>query len=322
MKDYPLEQCADLIVEQSPGGLWLVRRISSAWALVAGLEQDLALGRSLERLFPEAVPPLGEIARRALEESSVEARVRIRGDRKTPLFQLLARFDGLSGDYRSQVAFFFRPAQPSRGSSALFSGMIGASSAMRSVFEKISLYSASDASVVITGETGSGKELVARALHDLSDRKSGPYVALNCSAISADLLESELFGHEKGAFTGALRSHRGRFERADGGTLFLDELGDMPLHAQAKLLRVLESGTLERVGGEREQSVDVRVVCATHVPLEQAVAQGRFRSDLYHRLAVLRIHLPPLHPTRFIPIPGCQGFWRLRSATPGGYESP
>jgi sigma-54 specific flagellar transcriptional regulator A len=148
--------------------------------------------------------------------------------------------------------------------------------------------------VVVTGETGTGKELVARALHEESPRRGGPYVAVNCSAISAELLESELFGHEKGAFTGAVRAHKGRFERADGGTLFLDEIGDMPLHTQAKLLRALEGGSIERVGAEAGRQVDVRVVAATNVPLEQAVGGGRFRADLYHRLSVLRIHLPPL----------------------------
>jgi DNA-binding NtrC family response regulator len=147
---------------------------------------------------------------------------------------------------------------------------------------------------VVTGETGTGKELVARALHERSPRSGGPYVAVNCSAIAEELLESELFGHEKGAFTGAVRTHKGRFERADGGTLFLDEIGDMPLHTQSRLLRALEEGRIERVGAEAERKVDVRVVAATNVPLEQAVGQGRFRADLYHRLNVLRIHVPPL----------------------------
>jgi DNA-binding NtrC family response regulator len=173
-------------------------------------------------------------------------------------------------------------------------GLVGASPGMREVYRKIELYARSDAAVVITGETGTGKELVARALHATGPRRAGPFVAVNCSAIAAELLESELFGHERGAFTGALRTHRGRFERAHGGTIFLDEVGDMPLPAQAKLLRVLEEGVVERVGAERPVSVDVRVLGATNVPLERAVHAGRFRADLYHRLAVLRIQLPPL----------------------------
>jgi DNA-binding NtrC family response regulator len=173
-------------------------------------------------------------------------------------------------------------------------GLVGASPGMREVYRKIELYARSDAAVIVTGETGTGKELVARALHAQGPRRGGAFVAVNCSAIAAELLESELFGHEKGAFTGALRTHRGRFERAHGGTIFLDEVGDMPLPAQAKLLRVLEEGMVERVGGERPVAVDVRVVGATNVPLERAVHEGRFRADLYHRLAVLRIQLPPL----------------------------
>jgi len=173
-------------------------------------------------------------------------------------------------------------------------GLVGASPGMREVYRKIELYAPSDAAVIVTGETGTGKELVARALHAHGPRRAAPFVAVNCSAIAAELLESELFGHEKGAFTGAQRTHKGRFERAHGGTIFLDEVGDMPLPAQAKLLRVLEEGTVERVGAERPVPVDVRVVGATNVPLERAVHQGRFRADLYHRLAVLRISLPPL----------------------------
>jgi DNA-binding NtrC family response regulator len=173
-------------------------------------------------------------------------------------------------------------------------GLVGASPGMREVFRKIELYARSDAAVIVTGETGTGKELVARALHACGPRRTGPFVAVNCAAIAAELLESELFGHERGAFTGALRTHRGRFERAHGGTIFLDEVGDMPSTAQAKLLRILEEGLVERVGAERPVAVDVRVVGATNLPLEQAVHVGRFRADLYHRLAVLRIKLPPL----------------------------
>jgi sigma-54 specific flagellar transcriptional regulator A len=162
------------------------------------------------------------------------------------------------------------------------------------MLHKIELYGPTDASVLITGETGTGKELVARALHACSQRYQKPFVAVNCASLSEELLESELFGHEKGAFTSAIRAHRGRFERAHSGTLFLDEIGDMPVRLQVKLLRVLEAGVIERVGGEREIVVDVRLEAATNVPLELAVQGGTFRADLYHRLAVLRIHLPPL----------------------------
>jgi sigma-54 specific flagellar transcriptional regulator A len=160
--------------------------------------------------------------------------------------------------------------------------------------EKVARYGPSDAPVLVTGETGTGKELVARALHAASPRRTRPFLALNCSAVSEDLFESELFGHERGSFTGAHGVHRGRFERAEGGTLFLDEVGDMPLRLQAKLLRVLEDGLFERVGGERELRADVRIVAATNRPLERGIEDRWFREDLFHRLAVLRIHTPAL----------------------------
>src|SRR5262249_24972611 len=153
---------------------------------------------------------------------------------------------------------------------------------------------ASETRVCILGETGTGKELVARALHEKSARKQAPFVTLNCAAVPAELVESELFGHEKGAFTGAGARHAGKFEQAQGGTLFLDEIGDMPAAMQAKLLRVLEGGEIERVGGDWPIKVDVRVVVATHRNLEQLVRESKFRQDLYHRVYVFPIQLPPL----------------------------
>ncbi len=174
-------------------------------------------------------------------------------------------------------------------------GIVGRSPGIRRVLRRMELFGPAQAPVLVTGESGTGKELVARGLHRAAgERSKGPFVSLNCAALSPDLLESELFGHERGAFTGAVRPHKGRFERAHGGTLFLDEIGEMPLPAQAKLLRALESGRIERVGGEREIQVDVRVVSATNRPLERSVAEKTFREDLYFRIAVLRIHIPPL----------------------------
>ncbi|MCB9674337.1 MAG: sigma-54-dependent Fis family transcriptional regulator [Alphaproteobacteria bacterium] len=173
-------------------------------------------------------------------------------------------------------------------------GMVGRTPAMQEVYARIEKVAPSPTTVLITGESGTGKELVARALHARSDRASGPFIQVNCGAIPENLFESELFGYEKGAFTGAVGSKPGRFELADGGTLFLDEVGELPLDMQVKLLRALQEGVIDRVGGIRPLTVDVRVVAATNVDLSQAVANGRFRNDLYYRLNVIPIPLPPL----------------------------
>ena len=176
--------------------------------------------------------------------------------------------------------------------------LLGQAPAMRALFRAIGRFAQVPLSVLITGETGTGKELVARALHRESPRSGKPFVALNTAAIPAELLESELFGHEAGAFTGAQKRHVGRFEQANGGSLFLDEIGDMPAALQTRLLRVLAEGEFFRVGGRALIRVDVRVIAATHQPLETLVEQGRFRADLLHRLDVVRLHLPPLRQRR------------------------
>ena len=176
--------------------------------------------------------------------------------------------------------------------------IIGEAPAMQEVFRAIGRLSRSSISVLINGQSGTGKELVAHALHRHSPRASKPFIALNMAAIPADLVESELFGHEKGAFTGAQAARQGRFEQADGGTLFLDEIGDMPLDVQTRLLRVLADGQFYRVGGHQSVSVDVRIIAATHQNLEQRVAEGKFREDLFHRLNVIRVHLPSLSERR------------------------
>lgn len=176
--------------------------------------------------------------------------------------------------------------------------IVWASSAMREVMAQVDHVAAGETRVCIRGETGTGKELIARTLHEKSPRKSGPFITLNCAAIPADLLESELFGHEKGSFTGASGKHVGKFEQAHRGTLFLDEIGDMPFAMQAKLLRVLEEGEIERVGGDRPLAVSVRVVVATHRNLEEQVRHGSFREDLYHRIYVYPVLLPPLRERR------------------------
>jgi two-component system nitrogen regulation response regulator GlnG len=172
--------------------------------------------------------------------------------------------------------------------------LVGRSPAILEVFKTIGRVAPRDVAVLVTGESGTGKELVARAIHQASPRAAGAFVAVNAAAIPRDLLESELFGHEKGAFTGAVEARAGRFREASGGTLFLDEIGDMPLELQAKLLRVLQSGEVTAVGGKRAEKVDVRIVAATHRDLDTLVREGRFREDLLYRLRVVPVHIPPL----------------------------
>ena len=203
--------------------------------------------------------------------------------------------------------------------------IVWASEAMRRLMARIDRVASSESRVSILGETGTGKELVARTLHERSPRAAGPFVTLNCAAVPAELIESELFGHEKGSFTGAASRHLGKFEQAHRGTLFLDEIGDMPPLMQAKLLRVLEEGEVERVGGDRPVAVDVRVLAATHRNLDELLSQGKFREDLYHRIFVFPLVLPPLRE-RLDDIPvlvehfasqvAAQNGWKLRIFTP------
>jgi two-component system, NtrC family, nitrogen regulation response regulator GlnG len=198
--------------------------------------------------------------------------------------------------------------------------MLGQAPAMQDVFRAIGRLSQSIVTVLITGESGSGKELVARALHKHSPRASGPFVAINTAAIPKDLLESELFGHERGAFTGAQTTRRGRFEQADGGTLFLDEIGDMPFDLQTRLLRVLSDGQFYRVGGHNPMRSNVRVIAATHQNLEDRVKQGVFREDLFHRLNVIRLRLPALRE-RQEDVPALTRFFLQKSAKELGVEA-
>lgn len=197
-----------------------------------------------------------------------------------------------------RAASSHRAPPPAAASHAAQHGIIGQAAAMQALFRAIGRLAASSITVLITGESGTGKELVARALHDSSPRVAAPFIAVNTAAIPKDLLESEFFGHEKGAFTGATSRRQGRFEQADGGTLFLDEIGEMPLDLQTRLLRVLQEGNFYRVGGHAPVEVDVRVLAATNRDLEAEVAVGRFREDLYHRLNVIRLRVPPLRERR------------------------
>ena len=179
-----------------------------------------------------------------------------------------------------------------------FENLVGSSPAMMALFDALELAAPSGSTVLIVGETGTGKELVARAIHHASPRRDAPFVTLNCGAIPETLIESELFGYRRGAFTGATAERKGKFEFADGGTLFLDEAGEIPLHLQPKLLRVLQSGEVDRIGADRPVHVDVRIVAATHRDLEALVTEGGFRQDLYYRLAVVPLRVPPLRDRR------------------------
>jgi len=286
----------DLVLVRWGHGEWQVQSLSDRLSLWLRIDSTQARGRPPIALFPSAVPSITSLVGEVLDQGQDLAGVKLRLLPEQPEFLADIQFAGLTEDYLGQlVRISLRGESIASRQAVGFRNMVGSSPAMHEVFRKIRLYAVSDAAVIITGETGTGKELVAQALHEESPRREKPFAALNCAAISEQLLESELFGHERGAFTGAVREHRGYFERADGGTLFLDEIGEMPIHTQTKLLRVLEDGRVQRVGGEKSRQVDVRFVGATNIPLEQAVAEKNFRADLYHRLAVLRIHLPALN---------------------------
>ena len=198
-------------------------------------------------------------------------------------------FSSRSGDGRAQSEI---------AESGRFEGIVGSSPALRVVLDQIQIVAPSLATVLIEGETGTGKELIARAIHMHSERRHRPFVKVNCAAIPAELLESELFGHERGAFTGAVAQRIGRFESAHTGTLFLDEIGELPLHLQAKLLRAVQEQEIERVGGNRTIRVDVRIVAATNRDLNGMVEEKQFRADLYYRLAVFPLNIPPLRERR------------------------
>ena len=208
--------------------------------------------------------------------------------------------------------------------------IVWAGEAMKRAMAQVERVAPTETRVCILGETGTGKELIARALHEKSPRASGPFVALNCAAIPAELIESELFGHEKGSFTGAAARHLGKFEQAAGGTLFLDEIGDMPLAMQAKLLRVLEEGEVERIGTTKPVTVDVRVIVATHRDLESLVRDGKFRQDLFHRVYVFPLMLPPLRErhedipslvTHFAALVCAQNSWKPMKFTAAAIEA-
>jgi transcriptional regulator with GAF, ATPase, and Fis domain len=224
------------------------------------------------------------------------------------------------GAYREAAEAENRSLLQKLGRHDIADSVVGAETGLRPVMDQIALVAASDAPVLILGETGTGKEVVAREIHGRSGRHGGPFLRVNCGAIPSELVDSELFGHEKGSFTGAVGERKGWFERADGGTLFLDECGELPPAAQVRLLRILQDGQFERVGGELPRHVDVRIVAATHRDLEAMVASGRFRQDLWYRLAVFPIRLPPLRARR-ADIPALASHFALRAARRLGFAA-
>ncbi|WP_286239980.1 sigma-54 dependent transcriptional regulator [Neptuniibacter halophilus] len=246
--------------------------------------------RELQQKVPAAaVVTLGEWAE--VEELPAELKSLLLGELPIPFnYQQLQDMLHRAQLVKQQISAGIAPDAADQ----LFSSLVGCSQPMLRVRQAMAQVAGRDVNVMITGESGTGKEVVARNLHDHSVRKAGPFVPINCGAIPADLLESELFGHEKGAFTGAVSSRPGRFELAQGGTLFLDEIGDMPLPMQVKLLRVLQERKFERIGGTKTLEADIRVIAATHKDLEQMIEAGEFREDLYYRLNVFPIEMPPL----------------------------
>ena len=300
---WPAPVAPGLLVSVRPGSEPMVEAVTPQLAAWLGRNDVSFDGCTVAEAFDSAFPALSTVVDQVVDSGlpvrdyrvmlkdheGVERTVLIRASRDPETFP----------DGRVRIAIRLEQApgctrQPDDDRISGFSGLMGRSGVLRSVWRKIEIYGPTDAPVVITGETGTGKELTARALHDHSRRSGRDFIAVNCAALSEELLESELFGHERGAFTSAVRAHRGRFERAHEGTLFLDEIAEIPLGLQAKLLRVLEEGVIERVGGERQVRVDARMLAATNVSLERAVQARSFRSDLYYRLEVLRIHMPAL----------------------------
>ena len=282
-----------------------VMSASGALAAMLGIAHDELVGRPLSLLFRAPRHGSGEVLREALHggrrREGLAAELVAGDGRAFPVSVSIGPIAATThcGAAGARSAIMIRPGDDGAPGDAVpsFEGIVGRSLQMQRIFRLIELLHENDATILITGESGTGKELVARALHARSGRR-GPFVAVNCAALPSELLESELFGHVRGAFTGAIRDRAGRFEVANGGTLFLDEIGDMPPALQVKLLRVLQDHAFERVGDSRTRTTDVRVIAATHVDLQAAVAAGRFREDLFYRLRVVPIHVPPLRERR------------------------
>jgi DNA-binding NtrC family response regulator len=254
-------------------------------------KQGEAVFEEIRTHFPE----LPVIILTVLNEAPVAVRL-IREGAYNYFLKSELDYDQFAREIENAIGYFTLRAEALRRTDAGL--IIGESEAMRDVLRKVAQAAQRESPVLITGETGTGKELIARAIHLNSKRRAQPFWPVNCAAIPEELVESELFGHERGAFTGAAHPRRGAFEMADGGTLFLDEIGDLSVEVQAKLLRAIETGEIRRLGAERPRRVNVRIIAATNRNLEDLVRKGQFRQDLYYRLAVLRIHVPPLRERR------------------------
>ena len=281
-----------------------VLAFSTALPSLLGLDPEDLVGRPLTSLFSgELFAEEGTVAGAILAGERREGwrgSLLGAGGQEIPVSLSIGPVDpsDTCGGLNARVVVMIRPEDLESREAPSFEGIVSRSASMHRIFRIIELLRDNDSTVLITGESGTGKELVARALHATSHRADGPFIAVNCAAIPSELLESELFGHVRGAFTGAVRDRAGRFELAEGGTLFLDEIGDLALGLQAKILRFLQEHTFERVGDTRTREVDVRVIAATHVDLVRAVAERRFREDLYYRLRVVPMEIPPLRDRR------------------------
>ncbi len=268
------------------GALLFPQRSDAAWMAGALWNDDAPSGVLILRARPDA--SFDAAHERMLEELMEPFSAALENDRR--FHELAALREAAEADKRSALARL--------GRDELRDTIIGAEAGLRPVMERVNLVARLDVPVLLLGETGTGKEVIARTIHEASSRSRGPFIRVNCGAIPPELIDSELFGHEKGAFTGATSTRRGWFERADNGTLLLDEVGELPLPAQVRLLRVLQEGSFERVGGERSVSVDVRIVASTHRDLPAMVQNGEFRQDLWYRIAGFPIVLPPLRERR------------------------
>ncbi|MBF0544916.1 MAG: sigma-54-dependent Fis family transcriptional regulator [Candidatus Riflebacteria bacterium] len=298
-----LERTPEIVIFSENGSLKL-EEVPEWLSKCLGIPRNELIGRNLDDSIEQKIPGIMELARSVLNfQKSVDDYQTVIIKNQKPVGRLTINARPFNPGERRAVVMniTLSPVTDLQSFQKIssvelpnFLGIVGNSPQMQRMFNKIKLYAVVDAPVLISGETGSGKEGVARALHVASPRNREPFVAVNCSSISETLFESELFGHEKGSFTGAMKSHKGRFERANKGTLFLDEMGDLPLPLQAKLLRAMEEQKIERVGSENPILLDVRLIAATNRNLEEDARRGIFRVDLFYRIGALEIRIPPL----------------------------